>query len=77
MVVEADRTLDLRGLSCPMPLIKLSKFMKTLKKGTVVEMLGTDPGTKEDVPGWCARSGNELLETVDEGAVTRYFIRRG
>ena len=70
-------TLDCKGLSCPMPMMKLAKTMKELKSGDILEMLGTDPGTKSDMPNWCVKTGNELIETSDlEGGVTRMLIKK-
>ena len=62
MAIDADQTLDCKGLSCPMPIIKLAKTMKKIKSGKVLEMLGTDPGSKGDVPKWCKKTGNLFLE---------------
>lgn len=77
MDVKIDQTLDCKGLSCPMPMMKLAKTMKGLKQGEVLEMLGTDPGTKSDLPKWCEKSGNEMLaeESLD-GGVFRYLIKK-
>lgn len=77
METKIDQTLDCKGLSCPMPMLKLSKAMKSLNQGEVLEMLGTDPGTKSDLPKWCEKSGNELLhEEALDGGVFRYLIKK-
>jgi TusA-related sulfurtransferase len=40
-------------------------------------MLGTDPGTKSDLPNWCEKSGNLLLEKNElAGGVFRYLIQK-
>jgi tRNA 2-thiouridine synthesizing protein A len=75
--MEIKQTLDCKGLSCPMPMMKLAKAMKELSSGDVLEMLGTDPGTKSDMPNWCGKTGNQLLESTDlEGGVTRMLIKK-
>jgi tRNA 2-thiouridine synthesizing protein A len=77
METKIDQTLDCKGLSCPMPMLKLSKAMKSLNQGEVLEMLGTDPGTKSDLPKWCEKSGNDLLlEEAMDGGVFRYLIKK-
>ena len=43
MTIQADQTLDCKGLSCPMPIIKLAKTMKKMPSGKILEMLGTEP----------------------------------
>jgi len=74
--MEANETLDCKGLSCPMPIIKLAKTMKKMPSGNVLEMLGTDPGSKEDVPKWCNKTGNEFLEVKEEGGVYTFYIKK-
>jgi tRNA 2-thiouridine synthesizing protein A len=75
--MEIKQTLDCKGLSCPMPMMKLAKAIKELNSGDVLEMLGTDPGTKSDMPKWCEKTGNVLLEQTDMGGgVTRMVIQK-
>ena len=76
MAVETNQTVDCKGLSCPMPILKLAKGIKTLEVGQVLELLATDPGSKPDVPAWCEKTGNELIETMEEEGVYKYYIRR-
>jgi len=75
--MEIKETLDCKGLSCPMPMMKLAKAMKKLNSGEVLEMLGTDPGTKSDLPNWCEKTGNILLEQSElDGGVIRMLIQK-
>ena len=74
MDINPDEVLDCRGLSCPMPILKLAKAMKRLDTGTVVELQATDPGSKEDVPAWCGKTGQELRGTEEVDGVYKYFI---
>lgn len=75
--VQIDATLDAKGLSCPMPLLKTKKEMGKLSSGQVLEVLGTDPGSRNDMPGWCEKSGHEFLgEKVDDGFI-RFYIKKG
>ena len=74
--MEFDETLDCKGLSCPMPIIKLAKAMKKMPSGKVLQMIGTDPGSKEDVPKWCSKTGNQLLGSADEGGANVFYIRK-
>ena len=77
MDFNVDRTLDCKGLSCPMPMLKLAKEMKGMDGGQVLEMVGTDPGSKGDVPGWCEKTGNELLGVEEDAGIFKFFIRKG
>jgi tRNA 2-thiouridine synthesizing protein A len=75
--MEIKQTLDCKGLSCPMPMMKLAKAFKELNSGEVLEMLGTDPGTKSDLPKWCEKTGNKMIEGNDlGGGVFRYLIQK-
>ena len=76
--IKSDEILDARGLSCPMPLLKTKKVLKGLQSGKILEVLGTDPGSKNDIPGFCEKGGNELLGMADDPeGYTRYFIKKG
>ena len=75
-VVEITQTVDARGLSCPMPIVKTAQAVKTLASGAAVEVLATDPGSIKDVAAWCRSTGNELVEQTADGAVYRFVIRR-
>jgi tRNA 2-thiouridine synthesizing protein A len=74
--VKADETLDARGLSCPMPLLKTKKAIEKLASGQVLEILGTDPGTRNDLPNWAKRSGHEFLGEEEGEGFCRYFVRK-
>ena len=75
-VVEVTESVDARGLSCPMPIVKTAQAMKGLASGTIVEVLATDPGSIKDVAAWARVTGNELIEQTSDGAVYRFVIRR-
>jgi tRNA 2-thiouridine synthesizing protein A len=75
--MEIKETLDCKGLSCPMPMMKLAKAIKGLSSGEVLEMIGTDPGTKSDLPKWCEKTGNVVLEEGEvESGVFRFLIQK-
>ena len=75
-VIEIIQTVDARGLSCPMPIVKTAQAMKPLAAGATVELLATDHGSVKDVAAWCRATGNELIEQTSDGAVYRFVIRR-
>ena len=77
MDIQVDVTLDCRGLSCPMPIVKLAKKMKKeVGSGQVLKMEGTDPGSKTDVPKWCMRNGHEFLGMEEGDGLHTYYIRK-
>jgi len=70
------RTLDLKGLSCPLPIVKTAQAMKENASGDLVEALATDPGSVADFAAWCRTTGNELVEQASEDGVFRFVIRK-
>lgn len=70
------KTLDCKGLACPMPIVKLSMEIAKSKVGDVVEMLTTDPGSLADVPSWAKSTGNAVLETKQEPGIIRFYVKR-
>ena len=75
-VVEITQTIDARGLSCPMPIVKTAQAVRAIPSGAVVELVATDPGSIKDIAAWCRATGNELVEQTLDGAVYRFVIRR-
>ena len=69
-------TVDARGQSCPGPLVALHRELKDARRGDLLELLATDPGSRSDVPSWAKLSGNELVESHEEDGVFRYVIRK-
>jgi tRNA 2-thiouridine synthesizing protein A len=75
-VIEISQSIDARGLSCPMPIVKTAQAVKAVPSGGAIELLATDPGSIKDVAAWCRATGNELVEQTSDGAVYRFVIRR-
>jgi len=69
-------SLDLKGLSCPMPVVKVSKGIKEVEVGDMIEAVTTDPGSLTDFPAWARTSGNEIVETEEGEGEFRFYIRR-
>ena len=74
--IQTKKVMDLKGLPCPMPVVKVSKGIKEVDMGDVVEALTTDPGSLADFPAWARTSGNEIVKTEQDGDVIRFFIKR-
>ena len=60
------KTVDARGLLCPLPVIRTQERVKQLAPGTILKVLATDPGSLEDIPAWCRVHGHTVLETRRE-----------
>lgn len=74
--ITSSRTLDCRGLLCPMPIIEVSKALKGMEVGQILEMLATDPGSKPDMEAWARQTGHELLDVREEGGLLKFYVRR-
>ena len=75
--VTADSVLDAKGLSCPMPLLRTKKEIGKMGAGEVLQVDGTDPGSRNDIPGWCERAGHEYLGEKEESGYISFFIKKG
>lgn len=74
--IKVDKSMDLKGLPCPMPVVKVSKGIKEVEVGQIIEAVTTDPGSLADFPAWAKTSGNEILKTDQgDGAITFYIKR--
>jgi tRNA 2-thiouridine synthesizing protein A len=71
-----DLVVDARGLVCPLPVLRARKAIKSLALGEILEIHATDPASRLDVPHFCDATGNELLETRQEGDVLIFRIRK-
>ena len=74
--LKAIKTMDLKGLACPQPVIKVSKGIKEVEVGQILEAVTTDPGSLADFPAWARTSGNEILKMEQESGLIRFFIKR-
>jgi tRNA 2-thiouridine synthesizing protein A len=76
MSLTIATTLDLKGLSCPMPIIKTAKAMKALTPGQLLEALATDPGSVPDFKAWAQATGNPLIESSEAGGVFHFVLKK-
>jgi len=76
MLETPVKSIDLKGLLCPMPIIKMAKAIKEVNVGETLEAFSTDPGVMADVPAWCRSTGHELvtLEKIDKQF--HFIVRR-
>lgn len=74
--MEADHTLDARGLLCPLPVLKLRKRLKSLKTGEVVELWADDPAAVVDVQHFCTESGQEFLGLSEREGYNAFRVRK-
>jgi tRNA 2-thiouridine synthesizing protein A len=68
--------LDVKGLNCPLPILRARKALKDIAVGATLEVLATDPGAVKDFEAFCRTTGNELVESKLDGKVYSFVIRR-
>lgn len=71
------RTLDTKGLNCPLPVLKARRAMRELEEGDILTVLATDPASYIDFRHFCDTTGHELVEANEDEAegVFTYVIR--
>ena len=72
----ADATLDVKGLKCPLPIMRAAKALKEVAADATLEVLATDPGSVADFEAFCRSTGNQLVESTANAGVYRFLIRR-
>ncbi len=74
--IKVDQTLDAKGLSCPLPILKTKKAVETLSKDQVLKVETTDPGSKNDMASWAKRTGNEILKVEEVSGAFIFYIKK-
>lgn len=69
-------TLDTKGMNCPLPVLKAKKALRAIAAGDTLTVLTTDPSAERDFVSYCRSSGNEFVESRDDGGVTTIVIRK-
>lgn len=72
----ADKTLDVKGMKCPMPVIKAKKAIDEIQVGQVLEVMATDPGSMADFQAWTKNTGHALVAAEATDGHYRYLIKR-
>ena len=73
MEIKADLEIDLRGLRCPLPVLRVKKALGEIGAGGVLRAFADDPGAAEDIPAFVKMAGHEMrgVSAADGG---RYFV---
>ncbi len=73
----AHVVLDLKGLTCPGPLLGAKKMVDEIESGQVLLLISDCPGTQDDLFAWARQTGNQVLHTEKMAGGTGYYIRKG
>lgn len=75
-MADFDAELDASGLNCPLPILRAKKALAKLEGGQVLHIIATDPGSVKDFESFANQTGNELLESREEGGKFHFLIKR-
>ena len=65
--IKVDLELDLKGLLCPLPMVRVSQNINKVSIGGIIRAVATDPGSLADIPSWARTTGNEVIKTERDG----------
>ena len=70
------RTLELQGLSCPLPILKAKKALGEMNSGEQLLVISTDRGTWDDFDYFCSNTGHALVDRQETQGLFKFLIRR-
>ncbi len=71
-----DQELDVRGLNCPLPILKTKKALNAMQSGQTIRVLATDPSSVLDFKAFSAQTGNPLLESSESNGIYTFVIQK-
>lgn len=74
--MEIDRDLDVKGLNCPLPILRTKKALSEMEPGQVLRVLATDPGSLKDFAAFAKQTGNELVGQREENRIFEFYLKR-
>ncbi len=74
--IKVDKFMDLKGLPCPMPIVKVGQEIANIEIGQVIQAVSTDPGSLSDFPAWAASTGQEIIKSEQSGDEINFWIKR-
>ena len=71
-----DRELDVKGLNCPLPILRTKKALSEMPSGQTLRVLATDPGAVKDFEAFARQTGNALIASGQTDNVFEFLLRR-
>jgi tRNA 2-thiouridine synthesizing protein A len=75
-MADFDQELDASGLNCPLPILRAKKSLSSLESGQVLRIVATDPGSVKDFEAFAKQTGNELLESTEDGGKFQFLVKK-
>jgi len=74
--MEFDKDLDVRGLNCPLPILKAKKALSDLASGQLLRVVATDPGSVRDFAAFSRQTGHELVSQTEANKEFTFLLRK-
>lgn len=74
--MQFDRELDVKGLNCPLPILRTKKALSEMVSGQVLRVLATDPSAAKDFQAFAKQTGNQLVSVTEVDQVFEFFFKR-
>ena len=75
-MAEFDQELDATGLNCPLPILRAKKSLQAMQSGQVLHIIATDPGAVKDFEAFAKQTGNELMESREDGGKFYFLMKK-
>lgn len=75
-MADFDQELDASGLNCPLPILRAKKTLNAMGSGQVLHIIATDPGSVKDFDAFAKQTGNELMESREDGGKFHFLLRK-
>ena len=75
-MAEFDQEHDASGLNCPLPILRAKKTLNGMEAGQILHVIATDPGSVKDFDAFAKQTGNELMESKEDGGKFHFMIRK-
>lgn len=75
-MADFDQELDASGLNCPLPILRAKKSLAGMSAGQVLHIIATDPGSVKDFEAFSKQTGNELMESKEDGGKFYFLIKK-
>jgi tRNA 2-thiouridine synthesizing protein A len=74
--MEFDKELDVRGLGCPLPILRTKKSLADMTSGQVLKVVTTDAGSVKDMQAFANQTGNALISQSEEKGEYFFFMSK-
>ena len=74
--IQIHKAIDVKGLNCPLPILRAKKALSELESGQILKVTATDPSSVKDFAAFCKQTGNALLSSEETAADFVFVIAK-